>query len=179
MTRSMTGRQAFTLVEMMVTIAIFGILLTVAVFAYQRYVGTARTQEVVSITADIAGRQQQYFARYSRYVDTGTANDFWPQTVDGSSRPWGIDCSGVLTAIQKTWCQLGVKVTGSVFYQYNTQGWNESKGASDVPGGLGIPTNETWWLVVARGDMDKDGVYSTFRIHSHSGGRLQIINELE
>lgn len=171
----------FTLIELMMVIAILSILTTMAILSYNNYVNKARSQEMLKMTALIQGQQQQYFRRYGRYVDTGTPGvSFWPQPLNGSLRPWGIDCSSAtLTAEQKAWCDLEMRPEGDVYYSYNTTGWNDLKTDASIPVGMGIPNGERWWVVTALGDRNGDGVYATFRIHSHSGGRLFIRNELE
>lgn len=175
--RSNRSTAGFTLIELMMVIVIFSILMTVAVVSYTENIGKARSREALEILTLTSGRQVLYFQRFSTYLDTGSFDvSYWPRPLTGTLRPWGIDCDAIgLPAEQQAWCDLGVKPVNQLFYAYNTAGWNIGK--TGAP--FGIPSTETWWVVTAWGDRDGDGVYSTFRLHSHAGGRVFIQNELE
>lgn len=60
-------RKGFTLIELMVTIAIIGILSTIAVISFQGVRVTARDQQRRSDLAKLRTALETYFLRYNRY----------------------------------------------------------------------------------------------------------------
>jgi type IV pilus assembly protein PilE len=61
-------QKGFTLIEMMVTIAIIGFLASIAIPNYQDYVRKARATEATSVLADMRVRMEQYFQDMRTYV---------------------------------------------------------------------------------------------------------------
>lgn len=62
----------FTLIELMITIAIVAILAGIAIPSYQQYVIRAARAAAQSEMLDIANREQQYFLANRVYADTAT-----------------------------------------------------------------------------------------------------------
>ncbi|MGH8807890.1 MAG: type IV pilin protein [Noviherbaspirillum sp.] len=65
-------KRGFSLIELMVAIAIVGILAAVAVPSYQAYVRRGQTQEATMALAEMRIKMEQYFQdnrRYDGYVD--------------------------------------------------------------------------------------------------------------
>ncbi len=60
--------QGFSLIELMVAVAIIGILASVAVPAYQNYIFKARANIATSALADMRIRMEQYFQDNRTYV---------------------------------------------------------------------------------------------------------------
>ena len=76
-----TKQKGFTLIELMVTIAIVGILAAIAVPAYQYYITKARYSELV-----VAGTEMKI--RVSEAISTGTiANDLSSMTTINATNP--------------------------------------------------------------------------------------------
>lgn len=72
---SARGR-GFTLIEMMVVVAIMAILLAIAIPAYQKYVLRANRAEGVSLLNEAAAREERYYASNNVYAvdDSGIAS---------------------------------------------------------------------------------------------------------
>lgn len=62
-------QQAFTLLEVMVTVAIVAILVSICYPSYQRYVLRTYRAEASSQLYMLANAQEQYIADYGRYTD--------------------------------------------------------------------------------------------------------------
>ena len=57
----------FSLIEMLIVVAILGVLSALATVGYRRYVGRARLTEAVTILAEMASKQQIYFLEFGGY----------------------------------------------------------------------------------------------------------------
>jgi type IV pilus assembly protein PilE len=54
-------RTGFTLIELMIAVAIAAILLSLAIPAYNRYIRQSRRNDARSALVDLAGREERYF----------------------------------------------------------------------------------------------------------------------
>ncbi|MHB8473209.1 MAG: type IV pilin protein [Gammaproteobacteria bacterium] len=60
--------QGFTLIELMIAVAIVGILAAIAYPSYQNSVTKSRRAEGKSLLLDAAAREERYFAQYNNYT---------------------------------------------------------------------------------------------------------------
>lgn len=174
------GIHGFTLLELMVVVVILGVLATVAVFSYKRYMRRARMQEGVAFLMDLKMKQETYFTTYSQYVDTGNSvSDFYP--TDSSFRPnllpvpWGWDCSASgLNTAELGFCALGLNPAApETWFQYVTLGWAPGDGA---PPSEYIPDpSRRWWLARARSYWDSAG---TLPVELRLSSQLPSVVEL-
>lgn len=63
--------QGFTLIELMIVVAVIGILATIAYPNYTDYVKRGNATEATSTLADLKNRMDQYFQDNHTYADTG------------------------------------------------------------------------------------------------------------
>ncbi|WP_046006674.1 type IV pilin protein [Pseudoalteromonas rubra] len=85
MKRTKRTEQGFTLIEMMITIAILGILASIAYPSYSEYVRRAARAEAAATLLDAANKQEQYFVDNRQYASsladlglpTTTENDYF------------------------------------------------------------------------------------------------------
>lgn len=66
------NQQGFTLVEILVAVAIIGILLTVALPAYQNNALRAGRAEAKSELLQVAADQERYYSSFNTYIDDAT-----------------------------------------------------------------------------------------------------------
>jgi type IV pilus assembly protein PilE len=66
-------QRGFTLIEIMVTVAIIGILVAIALPSYQNYLRKGRRADAEAYLSDLANRQQQYLLDARAYALGGTA----------------------------------------------------------------------------------------------------------
>jgi prepilin-type N-terminal cleavage/methylation domain-containing protein len=66
---------AFTLVELMIVVVIIGILASLAVVGFKRYLGRARTAEAVALLAEMASKEQVYFLEFGGYIPLRADNN--------------------------------------------------------------------------------------------------------
>ena len=170
--------RGFTLVELMVTVAILAVLVSTAVVSYKIYMRRARIEEAKEFLYSIRMKQEEYFAIYSQYVDTngGAEGSWFPNNkFGGEPNVWDwseLDCRNN-PAATPGWCALGIRTDqNATYFQYVTIGWNPTKGSN--PTGSAHPeaqpanfdTTRRWWYAVARGDLDANGTFSTFVLTS-------------
>jgi general secretion pathway protein G len=76
--------QGFTLVEMMITVAIIGILAAIALPAYNNYVERVRVSTAISDIATMSVKIEQYFVENRVYPNT-----LADVSLSNSKDPWG------------------------------------------------------------------------------------------
>lgn len=174
------GTAGFTLLELMAVLTILMILSVAAIASYRKYAHRGKNMEAIHMLAEIGMKQALHFSLYGEYVDTTwssnapaqfTNSDWYPADVAGGQKDWSISCPADASTYPG-WCALGVRPSnGKVNYQYVTTGWapNDPVAAlvipSQGPNGeapLLFDTTRQWWVAVARGDLDNNGLYKTF-----------------
>lgn len=143
----------FSLLEMMIVVAIVITLSVVAMGAYRRHMDNARRSEVVAVFAEIRLREEAYRAEFSSYLSSGAnEDDFWP--VLGAGEP-------AAKAWQPTpgnWAALGVNPGKAQVYC----GYSVVAGAAGSLGGAGarglaafpVAPQAPWWYANATCDND-------------------------
>jgi len=152
-----TRRQGFTLIELMIVVAIIGVLAVVAIPAFSAYVYRSKAAEATTFLGEIKQRQEAYRAEFGRYAGTGAWN-WHPGTIPGED-PVRWDAP----APPASWNQLGASPDGQVRFQY---GFLAGAPGSTPPGGLGYTGNDFWFIARAQGDLDGDGTQVLFEAYS-------------
>lgn len=75
--------QGFTLIELMITVVIASILMTIAFPVYLHQIRESRRTDARSALLDLASREERYYAINNVYTDVATNLGYasWPQTV--------------------------------------------------------------------------------------------------
>ncbi len=130
----LTESRGFTLIELMITVAIIAILAAVAVPSYQDYVRRGKITEATSMLAELRIKMEQYYQDNQTYVGGSCA----PSA--GSSKYFTFACSAGPSASAYTIKASGNAAQGMSGYSY-TIDENNAK-TSTVPGGTGA----TCWI---------------------------------
>ena len=132
------GQKGFTLIELMIVIAIIGILAAVAIPNYLNYTRKAKTAEAKTNLAAIRTCEEAYRAENERYMACGAS----PASIPQRTKVAWTDPSGNFTAI-------GFRPSGKVYYSYSVNGTG---------------TSGTTFTAHAEGDLDGVGGHGHFTI---------------
>ncbi len=140
------ARNGFTLIEIMVTIAIVGIMAAIAMASYQRYVLRSKSAEAKLSIKAIFLAEESYYAEFGSYISSGAAV---PNPTPGTRKySW----ASVPLANKAGFDKIGWEPSGDLFFSYA------------VSLGPNIPAIS--YTVDARGDLDGDepngGAFSNF-----------------
>jgi prepilin-type N-terminal cleavage/methylation domain-containing protein len=156
----------FTLVELMIVVAIIGVLATLAVVSYQRLVAQSHTSEATQMVNSIKVAQEAYHAEVGTYlsISGNLDTDYCPTHAAGlpTKVAWDPTCG---TGPNKPWSTLPVNSNGPVLFGYATVA-GLAGGTMPMPSGMSsTPTmpalTSDWYVVAAQVDMNGNGVYCT------------------
>jgi prepilin-type N-terminal cleavage/methylation domain-containing protein len=142
------SKEGFTLVELMVVVALIGVLTTVAIPNFMEYQARSRRSEGFANLSAIARVQKTYAATNGEYFDSSGLP--WP---DYTAAPYGELGAHKMrwdAASEAGWGGLGWRPEGDVYYSYQSNVCDEDEDCAD---GLCFTAS-------AYGDVDADGEVS-------------------
>lgn len=140
----MRARRGFTLIELMITVAIVAILAAVALPSYSRYVLRARITDALAGLSDMRLKMEQYFQDNRTYVGACVAGTVAP--LPATTANFGYACSG-LSASAYIVTATGVNVMGGFVYTIDQA---NTRATTGVPGGW--TANAACWVTKQGGE---------------------------
>jgi type IV pilus assembly protein PilE len=105
----------FTLIEVMIVVAIIGILAAITIPQYADYMRRARVSEAVGLLASMRPRMEQYFQDNRTFVGACTAGTVAP--TPASTKGFSFACSD-LTATDYTITATGISTSSTNGFAY-------------------------------------------------------------
>lgn len=153
-------KEGFTLIELMIVVAIIGVLAAVAIPAFINYVKRSKTSEVANNLKLLFEGAQTYYQqeRWMQGVVTGAAAGMTNCTVgaETASNMPGQNKSVVTWGAMSSFRALDFAPADPLYYQYAIMGSMDSCG--------GAPATTRVYTFSAAGDLDGDGTTSNFEV---------------
>ncbi len=164
-------QRGYTLVELMIVIAIIGVLAALAVYGVRRYILSAKSAEAIEIINSIRAAQEQYRDERFQYLNVSSVDvssgSFFPfaskAALKNNVHNWATGTTGVAG----NWAQLGIFPNAPVTFGYACQaGQGNGVPTQAILGtakNLKYPaTAPNWYVVRAAADRDGDGKLALF-----------------
>jgi type IV pilus assembly protein PilE len=121
----------FTLIEVMIVVAIIGILAAIAIPSYNEYITRGRITDAVAALSDMRVKMEQYFQDKRKYTDACVAGTVAP--APAATANFTFACSG-LSATAYTVTATGINSMTGFVYTINE---------ANVRATTGVPTGWT------------------------------------
>lgn len=95
---SQSGSKGFTLIELMIVVAIIGILAAIALPSYQEYVRKANRADAQAILMETAQFMERYFTTNNTYAGAAVLSSVSPKGASGTAVKYNIAWSVTPTA---------------------------------------------------------------------------------
>lgn len=147
------GEKGFTLIEVMIAVAIAALLAAMALSVYRHYQLKSKTAEARANIGTIAGMQTAFFAEWDGYLPCSASR---PPPLSPDKAPWPHPAPG--------FDLIGFMPTGGVYYSYEVAVGGQPVANIAHSGIVGGDV----FAVSAVADLDGDGTHGEFVYSSHA-----------
>lgn len=173
-THKTSSQQGFTLIELMIVVAIIGVLAAVAVPAFINYVKRSKTSEAASNLKSLyTGAASYYQAEHwgqgvqavgaasaaSTHCEVASATPTWTASQNKQVIDWDAEAA--------SYESLNFQVSDPIYYEYHiTAGNGDACGNAASTAGI--------YTFAANGDLDGNGTKSTFELAVGSNAQNEL-----
>ena len=170
--------RGFTLVELMIVVAIIGVLSALAIVGYRKYIESAKTGEPMAVIQSIRTAEEEFKDKTMAYLNVSQSSTYYPRASGFNSKKaaWINPNHADVTR----WQTLGVTVSGPVRFGYkvNTAGAGQALNGVTIdfkPTPTLTPSTNPWYLIQAYGDTNENGKFTALIATSYNTNIL--VNE--
>ncbi len=160
--------RGFTLIELMIVVAMVGVLAAIGIVGFRKYMKSAAAAEVKAVIQGIRVSEEAVKSETFQYRGCSTnLTNWYPATPNEKKRNWDNGQTGNLE--HDCWVELNVQTDGPVKFGYAVVA-----GIAPTPNAVPLinycgnwsvlhgTINGPWFVVQAAGDQDADGRLSLF-----------------
>ncbi|HUQ07744.1 MAG TPA: type II secretion system protein [Kofleriaceae bacterium] len=171
----MRREAGFTLIEILIAVAIIGILVGLAVVGFSKQTRKARGAEANAMFAAIRTAQESYHLENGTYYSTSASEaTTWPTTP--------VKTAQTILPLPAAWNTLRVRVSNDrVYCGYVTIAGvaNSATGIGAMAQGFGLTTAPAtdWFYILAKCDLDGSSTLDSYYFTWSGDTRVQKLNE--
>ncbi|MGE8446880.1 MAG: type IV pilin protein [Comamonas sp.] len=130
------GQHGFTLIELMIVVAIVAILAAIAMPAYDSYIRKSRRIDAKNAVLDLASRQERYYSTNNKYTESATDLGYskFPAAVGSGNSFYTLNVSADDKTYTATATPTGTQTKDVSCYSFtiNQRGVRGNKSATDA-----------------------------------------------
>lgn len=172
------------MVEVMVVIAMIGVMGALAIASYQKYVDWAQVADTKDLVNALTMGQEGYYADTRGYLDCSnggwTDAELYPMVPNSRKHHFHSTTHGDYGC----WRVLNPENVEASYVSFWTKAGLAGSAYPSMPAGMAKttidtapPANKPWYIVIAVGDQNEDGNRSFFMAHSGQPGFMHIENQ--
>lgn len=162
----LAAERGFTLIEMMIVVAIMGVLAALGTYGVRKYILEAKKAEAASMITQIRAAEEAYRDETFEYLGLTSFAVWHPTSTPGGAKySWGAD-----TAMRaNVFDPLGVQPNGVVEYSYAVVAGTAGTSLPTIPTeqAFAFPAPVgPFYIAMAKADLDNDGRFTYALAHS-------------